>query len=93
MSANSLRGTPEQNVEFKHLHFFYGESYKAIMYSSPIENKETLRDHSLDDSHTISSFSGTFERVRQSVIRDVRACIDAGGRHFEHFCEFWLDKP
>jgi hypothetical protein len=49
-----------------------------------IENEETLHKRIFYACRTIRSLSGTFESLRQYMIRRVPACIDAGGRYFEH---------
>jgi len=55
------------------------------MRSAPIENKQTLNERISDNRQTIHSRQGTSERVRQSTIRHVSACIHSGGGHFAHF--------
>ena len=50
------------------------------MRSATIENEQTPERI----SDTCQTSQGTFERVRQSTIRHVSACIHSGGGHFEH---------
>ena len=56
----------------------------ALVYSAPIYNKETLQQPNFCVCQTIFKRPGTFERVRQSMIRHVHVLTDVGGAHFEH---------
>jgi len=61
------------------------------LYSVPVENEVTIHKRSFDASQAICSYFGTFERVRQSMIKRVHACFDLGRGHFKYFaCELWL---
>ena len=51
------------------------------MYLAPIENKQTLQQRIFYVCQTLGNRAGTFERVRQPVIRRVHACNDLDGGH------------
>lgn len=57
---------------------------KVLVYATEIANEETLHQRIVDACETIRNRHGIFERVQQSMIRHVHACIEAGGGHFEH---------
>jgi hypothetical protein len=50
--------------------------------------KTTFHQRNLYACQTIRNRLDTFERVRQSVIRRVQACIDSGGGCLEHL--LWI---
>lgn len=54
------------------------------VHLAPIGNERTLHQRILNVYETIPKRPGTFTRVRQIMIRCVRACIDSSGGHFEH---------
>jgi len=57
---------------------------KPLGYSDPIEKEETLQQRILMHVKPIPTAQGTFEMMRQSIIRRVHACIDSRGGKFEH---------
>lgn len=54
------------------------------MYSTPIDNKETLHQRIFEVCQKISNRLGTFGRVRQSMILRVHVYSGSGGRYFKH---------
>jgi len=77
MSANSIRGTA--------LTFTWPQSLRLKTQGIQLqfENEETLPLRTLGACQTICNHPGSFERVPQSTIWRVHACLDAGGGHFE----------
>jgi len=60
-------------------------SYKHI-YKTSINNVEILRQLRVEDGcREIRAIPGIFEKVRQSIMRRVEACIQVRASHFEHF--------
>jgi hypothetical protein len=49
------------------------------VYSPPIQNEATLQQGIFGACKIIRNLPGTFERVRQPMIRSINACIDSGG--------------
>jgi len=47
-----------------------------ILYSAPVENEVTLHKRNFDAYQAFCSYSGTFERVRQSMNKRVHAYFD-----------------
>jgi hypothetical protein len=47
MIANTLRGTDQQRVDVNPLDFYLWGNLKALVYSGPIENEETLHQRNL----------------------------------------------
>jgi hypothetical protein len=56
------------------------------VYSAVIENKDTQaqNNESFVPVKIIRNRHWTFDRVLQSIIRRVQACIDSGAGNFEH---------
>jgi hypothetical protein len=75
---------PSCSPDLSLLDFYLWEHSKHLVYSAPIENEETLRQHIFYASQTIRKRPGTFESVRQSMTRGVHACIYPRGGCFEH---------
>ena len=48
------------------------------------DNEDMLHQRIIAARETIRNRPGIFEKVRQSMIRRVHACIESNGRHFEH---------
>ena len=46
--------------------------------------QKSLHRRVMGACETIRNHQGVFERVRQSMIRRVHACLEARGGHFEH---------
>jgi len=58
------------------LDFYLWGHPKTLVYSGPVVNEETLDQCIFCACQIIRNYPGTFERVRQSIIRCVRACLD-----------------
>jgi hypothetical protein len=72
---------PPHSPDLNPLYFYLLGHSKSLVYWTPIENEET--DTSRTYLYACQPFRnrpGTFERT----IRRAHACIDSGGRHFEH---------
>jgi hypothetical protein len=74
LSARAL-GT-SGGAEFNSLDFHLWGNLETLVYLAPIENGETLHQRISYACQTISNGPGTFESVRQTTLRCVRACID-----------------
>lgn len=69
--ALGFPGTAQRCVEFNLLDFYIWGHLKPLAYSARIENEETLHRRISEACQTIRNGAGTFEMVRQCVIRRV----------------------
>lgn len=76
---------PPRSPDINPLDYFLWGHLKELVYTTPIENVEDLRDRIIDASNTIRNNRGIFERVRQNLIRRTKGCIMARGGHFQQF--------
>ena len=83
MSANSFRGTDPTFARPQSLDFYVWGHLKSLVHSASITNKETLHQRIYLCLSNHSQLPGTLERVKQSMIKGVRAGTDSGG-HFEY---------
>lgn len=73
--------SPDLNI----LDFFLWGHLKSLVYTTPVETVEELRNRIMASCNTIRNTPGIFERVRQSLRRRLEACVTVGGGHFEQF--------
>lgn len=76
---------PPRSPDLNPLDFFLWGHLKQLVYTTPIENVEELRNRIIASCRTIRQTPGIFERVRQSMRRRIEACIEVEGRHFQQF--------
>lgn len=76
---------PPRSPDLNSLDFFLWGHLKSIVYSTPINTIDDLRNRIIGGFETIRNTPGMLERVRQSMRRRVEACITAGGSHFQQF--------
>jgi hypothetical protein len=84
MSTNGFRGTASTFARSQSFRFLSVGTFKTRNYSASIESEETLHELIFYACQTVLNRAGTFERVRQSIIRSARACIGSGGGYLEH---------
>jgi hypothetical protein len=83
--ALSFRGIVQQIVDLSTLDSSCGGHLTALLVQSfPTENGDTLHQRIFYACQTIHSCPGTFERVRQSMIRPVYTCLGSSGGNFEY---------
>lgn len=75
---------PARSPDLNPLDFFVWGYLKSLVYATPVENLDDLRNRIIAGCNSIRNDPGVFERVRQSMTRRLNACIRAGGSHFEH---------
>jgi hypothetical protein len=73
MSADILRATVEQHVDFSLLEFFLWGLLKTWVYCAPIKNEETLHHPIFAAYRTIRNCPGTLECVLLSLFGRVQA--------------------
>lgn len=76
---------PPRSPDLNSLDFFLWGHLKALVYNTPINNLEDLKDRIIDSCDIIRNTEGIFQRVRDNMKRRAQACIAAGGGHFQHF--------
>lgn len=57
---------------------------KTLVYETPVESEEELIARILAAAQQIQTMPGLLERANQNMIRRCNACIEVGGRHFQH---------
>lgn len=58
---------------------------KSLVYTTPVEDVENLRNRIRASCETIRHTPGLFERIRGSMRRRLESCIMVGGGHFQQF--------
>ena len=75
---------PARSPDLTPLDFYCWGHMKVLVYATDIPDIECLHQRIADACETIRNTNGIFNRVRESMVRRARACIDADGGHFEH---------
>lgn len=75
---------PPRSPDLNSLDYFLWGHLKTLVYLTPIQNEQELRNRIIDSCRTIQNTPGIFQRVRESMRRRLDACIQAGGGHFQH---------
>jgi len=83
ITANSFRGRAPTFAQPQSFTYFSVWTIKSPSVFSPNCKLRDISPPYFYACQTIRNCLGTFERVRQSVIRSVHACFDSGG-HFEY---------
>jgi predicted amidophosphoribosyltransferase len=65
--------------------FIYGGHLKSTVYATAFNDAVELQRRIEDWCKLIRYTSGIFKLVRQSLMRSAARCVEAKGRHFEHF--------
>ncbi|XP_023313209.1 uncharacterized protein LOC111693200 [Anoplophora glabripennis] len=75
---------PPRSPELNCLDFFFWGHLKTLVYATPVENVDQLRERIVASCDIIRNTPEIFLRVRQSMRRRIAACIEANGGHFQH---------
>ncbi|EFN73558.1 hypothetical protein EAG_11370, partial [Camponotus floridanus] len=75
---------PARSPDLNRLNYYLWGHLKSIVYKTSIDNVEILRQRVEDGCPEIRAIPGILEKVRQSMMRRVEACIQVRGSHFEH---------
>ena len=81
---NSFRSGALTFVRSQSLRLYLWGHLETTVNSAAIEKAGSFHQRIDDACQTICDRPGTFERVWQSTIRRVQACIHSGGGYFEH---------
>ena len=76
---------PPRSPDMNPLDFCVWGYLKSLVYTTPVENIDHLRNRIVDGCNTIRNTPGIFWRIRASLRRRTHACIMANGGHFEQF--------
>ena len=90
MDCRTLSNTPRRCRMVSPSDFYLWGHLKQLVYAADIPNVETLHQRVIAACESIRHRLEVFERVRQSMIRRVHACVAANGRHFEHLWVYVL---
>jgi hypothetical protein len=69
---------PPLSPDLSPLDFCLWGHLNPVVYSAPTENEKALHQPICDACQTICNRPGMFERVRQSMIRHIHACVCSG---------------
>ena len=75
---------PPRSPDLTPLDYFVWGHVKSLIYDTPVDNEFELLARILVACDVIRETPGIFERVRQSFFRRCNACIENGGRQFQH---------
>lgn len=74
---------PPRSPDLNSLDFFLWGHIKSLVYTTPVNTLDDLRNRILDAFETIRNTPRVFENVRASMRRRAEACIRVGGGHFQ----------
>nr|CAH7763917.1 unnamed protein product [Callosobruchus chinensis] len=75
---------PPRSPDINPLDYFLWGYLNSLVYKTPVQNEEDLRNRIVDLCLIIKNTPHIFERVRHSMIRRLNRCIEAGSGHFQH---------
>jgi hypothetical protein len=63
--------------------------FKSLVYSSPVDDVETLRKWIVAGLQTIRNMPGIWDclQVAKRCLAEACICIQGGGEHMEHYCK------
>ena len=76
---------PARSPDLNPMDFFVWGHLKSLVYATPVPDVDILRERIQTGFDHIRNTPGIFNRVRQSMERRLRGCIEARGNHFEQF--------
>lgn len=74
---------PARSPDLNACDFFLWGHLKDVVYSEPIATIEELENRIREACDEIRNSPGIFRRVQNNFARRLRACVNAGGAHFE----------
>lgn len=74
---------PARSPDLNPLDYFFWGTMKDLVYSKPIENMDDLR-YKITEAVQHIRAKNYSRNIKRSLLRRLRACIAAGGQHFEH---------
>lgn len=76
---------PPRSPDLNPLDFFLWGHLKSLVYTTPIQHLEDLRNRIIVGCETIRNTPGLLQRVSMQLNRRIEACILADGGHFQQF--------
>lgn len=76
---------PPRSPDLNPLDFYLWGHLKTLVYATEVQSREDLWRRVCDACEQIKRNPRILERVRESMLRRVQACLEAHGGHFEHF--------
>lgn len=76
---------PPRSPDLNCLDFFLWGHIKSLVYTSPVDSIDNLRNRIFDAFAMVRNTPGVFASVRASMKRRSEACIRVGGGHFQQF--------
>lgn len=76
---------PARSPDLNPLDFATWGHLKSLVYQTPVQNAEDLRNRIVQSCIVIKDMPGIFTRIRRSMQRRIVACAMAQGGHFQHF--------
>lgn len=64
--------------------FFFWGHLKALVYATPVNDINDLRQRIINGCEVIQNRVGIFFRVRRHFLKSIRKCIEMDGEHFEN---------
>ncbi|KAK3880944.1 hypothetical protein Pcinc_014594 [Petrolisthes cinctipes] len=84
VGRGGLVSWPPRSPDMNPLDFYVWGHMKREVYGTEIPNREELWRRVEASAARVRNNPGVMERVRQSLMRRAAACIEQGGRNFEH---------
>lgn len=75
---------PARSPDLNPLDFYLWGHVKSKVYATPVDTEDELLPRIQAACQQIHDTPQVFERVRQSLIRRCRLCVENGGQHVEH---------
>lgn len=75
---------PARSPDLNPLDFFVWGYLKSLVYRTPVDNIEDLRERIVAGCEVIRQKPGVFEKMRQSMRKRMDCVIEMNGRHIEH---------
>lgn len=75
---------PARSPDLNPLDFSIWGHLKTLVYKTPVQDLEDLRNRIIVSCRVIQDTPGIFDRIRGSMRRRLDACVMAEGGHFQH---------
>lgn len=75
---------PARSPDFNPMDYYFWGHMKTLVYSQAINNRQELWHQIQNASQYIRNQPNIFFKVRHSLSKRIRKCIDVDGGHFEH---------
>lgn len=75
---------PPRSPDLNPCDFYLWSHLKGLVYSTPVDNLDILEARVRNATNLIRNDINIFQRVKYNFSRRLRACLAAGGGHFEN---------